>query len=56
VLFASVGAIATDNFLLSADSSGGEISNLSVSGMITELTDVQIKIDYQGFNFEISGT
>ncbi len=56
VLFASVGAIATDNFLLSADSSGGEISNLSVSGMITELTDVQIKIGYQGLNFEISGS
>jgi hypothetical protein len=56
VLFASVGTIATDNFLLSADSAGGEISNLSISGMITELTDIQIKIDYQGFNFEISGT
>ena len=56
VLFASVGAIATDNFLLSADSSGGEISNLSFSGMITELTDIQIKIDYQGLNFEISGS
>jgi hypothetical protein len=56
VLFASVGTIATDNFLLTADSSGGEISNLSFSGMITKLTDIQIKVNYQGLNFEISGT
>ena len=56
VLLASVGNIATDNFLVSFNSSGGEISSLRFYGMITELTNIQVKIDYQGLNFDISGT
>ncbi len=56
VLFVSVDAIATDNFLLSFDSSGGGISNFKISGMITKLIDITVNVHYQGLNFEISGT
>ncbi len=56
VLFVSVDAIATDNFLLSFDSSGGGISNFKISGMITKLIDIKVNVHYQGLNFEISGT
>lgn len=56
VLFAGVDAIATDNYLLSFDGSGGGIAGLKFSGTITEMTNLQIKIDYQGLNFEIAGT
>jgi hypothetical protein len=51
-----VDAIATDNFLLSFDSSGGSISNFKISGMITKLIDIEVNVHYQGLNFEISGT
>ena len=56
VLFVSVGAIATDNFMLSFDSSGGGVSNFKFSGMITKLIDIIVNVKYQGLNFEISGT
>jgi len=56
VLYVSVDSIATDNFLLSFDNSGGEIKDFKISGMITELSNIRIKINYQGLNFEISGT
>jgi hypothetical protein len=56
VLYVGVDSIATDNFLASFDTSGGEISDFKISGMITELTNLRIKINYQGLNFEISGT
>ena len=56
VLFAGVDSLATDNFLLSFDNSGGGIKDFRFSGGITELNNLQIKIDYQGLNFDISGT
>ncbi len=56
VFYVGVDSIATDNFLASFDSSGGEISDFKISGMITELTNLRIRINYQGLNFEISGT
>jgi hypothetical protein len=56
VLYVGVDSIATDNFLLSFDNSGGEIKDFKISGMITELSNIRIKINYQGLNFEISGT
>jgi hypothetical protein len=56
VLFVSVDAIATDNFLLSFDSAGGGVSNFSLSGMITELKDIIVNVDYQGLNFDITGS
>ncbi|VVB61421.1 Uncharacterised protein [uncultured archaeon] len=56
VLYVSVDSIATDNFLLSFNNSGGEIKDFKMSGMITELSNIRIKINYQGLNFEVSGT
>jgi len=56
VLYVGVDKIATDNFLLSFDNSGGEITDFKISGMITELTNIRVKINYQGLNFEISST
>jgi hypothetical protein len=56
VLFVSVGAVATDNFLISFDSSGGGVSNLTFSGLITQLKDIIVNVNYQGLNFRISGT
>jgi hypothetical protein len=56
VLFVGVDDIATDNYLLSFDGSGGGIKDFKFSGMITALTNLRIKIDYQAVNFEVSGT
>ncbi len=56
VFYVGVDRIATDNFLLSFDNSGGEITDFKISGMFTELTNLQITINYQGLNFEMSGT
>ncbi len=56
VLFVSVDAIATQNFLLSFDSSGGAVTNFKFSGKIIKLTNIIVNVNYQGFNFGISGT
>ena len=56
VLFVSVDAIATQNFLLSFNSSGGAVSNFKFSGKIIKLTNIIVNVNYQGFNFGISGT
>jgi len=56
VLYVGVDRIASDNFLASFDTSSGKITDFKISGAITELTNLQIKMNYQGLNFDISGT
>lgn len=53
VLKATLGGVATDNFKISFNKDGEEISDFQWSGKITKLINLDVMIDYQGFNFNV---
>ena len=53
VLKASLGGVATNDFKISFNKNGEEISDFQWSGKITKLINLNVMIDFQGFNFNI---
>jgi hypothetical protein len=56
VLSLGVGAIATDDLLISFNYDGDHVENLAFSGGITELIDLVVSLSYQGADFDIAAT
>ena len=56
VLTVSVQGIATDDLRLSFNNEGGQITDFAFNGMITKLIDLIVNVNFQGLNFDISGT
>jgi len=55
VLKATLGGVATNDFKISFNKNGEEISDFQWSGKITELINLNVMIDYEGFSFNIKG-
>ena len=56
VLTVSVQGIATDDLRISFNNEGGQITDFAFNGMITKLIDLVVNVNFQGLNFDISGT
>ncbi len=56
VLTVSVQGIATDDLRLSFNNEGGQITDFAFNGRITKLIDLIVNVNFQGLNFDISGT
>jgi hypothetical protein len=55
-LYVKLGGLATDDLMIGFNNAGGQIQNFKWSGKITKLIDMYMLVNYQGLNFDITGS
>ncbi|RLF56326.1 MAG: hypothetical protein DRN27_09725 [Thermoplasmata archaeon] len=56
VLSVTVEALATDDLMISFDNNDGKIENVDLNGLITQLQNIFVAIDFRGINFDLEGS